>query len=150
MTADTPTTVIACCSFCLKPNTQVAKLVAGHGVYICNECVVLCSEIIQAELAAGPPPADAGPPPADAGASASPPPAAPAGGQPRVAPWEQEMSLEEILAALPRVAAAGQQAQEYLTHWVRKARSLGATWARIGAALDMTRQSAWERFSGEE
>lgn len=131
MTADTLTTVIACCSFCLKPNTQVAKLVAGHGVYICNECVALCGEIIQAELA-GPPPAD------------------PAGGQPRVAPWEQEMSLEEILAALPRVAAAGQQAQEYLTHWVRKARSLGATWARIGAALDMTRQSAWERFSGEE
>ena len=137
MTADTSTTVIACCSFCLKPNTQVAKLVAGHGVYICNECVALCGEIIQAELAAGPP--SAGPPPAD-----------PAGGQPRVAPWERDMSLEEILAALPRVAAAGQQAQEYLTHWVRKARSLGATWARIGAALDMTRQSAWERFSGEE
>ena len=140
MTADASATVIACCSFCLKPNTQVAKLVAGHGVYICNECVALCSEIIQAELAAGPPPED---PPDD-------PPAGPAGGQPRVAPWEQEMSLEEILAALPRVAAAGQQAQEYLTHWVRKARSLGATWARIGAALDMTRQSAWERFSGEE
>jgi hypothetical protein len=127
MTAGTSATVIACCSFCLKPNTQVAKLVAGHGVYICNECVALCGEIIQAGLASGP-----------------------AGGQPRVAPWEQEMSLEEILAALPRVAAAGQQAQEYLTHWVRKARSLGATWARIGAALDMTRQSAWERFSGEE
>ncbi len=140
MTADTPATVIACCSFCLKPNTQVAKLVAGHGVYICNECVALCSEIIQAELAAAPPPAG---PAADR-------PAGPAGGQPRVAPWEQEMSLEEILAALPRVAAAGQQAQEYLTHWVRKARSLGATWARIGAALEMTRQSAWERFSGEE
>jgi hypothetical protein len=140
MTADTPTTVIACCSFCLKPSTQVAKLVAGHGVYICNECVALCSEIIQAELAAAPPPAS----------PAGSPAAGPAGGQPRVAPWEQEMSLEEILAALPRVAAAGQQAQEYLTHWVRKARSLGATWARIGAALDMTRQSAWERFSGEE
>jgi hypothetical protein len=30
------------------------------------------------------------------------------------------------------------------------ARSLGATWAQIGAALDMTRQPAWERFSGEE
>ena len=146
MTADTPSTVIACCSFCLKPNTQVAKLVAGHGVYICNECVALCGEIIQAELAAAPPPAAAGAP----GARPVGRPAEPAGGQPRVAPWEQEMSLEEILAALPRVAAAGQQAQEYLTHWVRKARSLGATWARIGAALDMTRQSAWERFSGEE
>jgi ClpX C4-type zinc finger len=135
MATDTSTTVTRCCSFCLKPSTQVAKLVAGHGVYICNECVALCSEIIQAELAG--PAADA--PAADAPAS-----------PPQLAPWEQEMSLEEILAALPRVAAAGQQAQEYLTHWVRKARSLGATWARIGAALDMTRQSAWERFSGEE
>ena len=136
MTADTSGTGIACCSFCLKPSTEVAKLVAGHGVYICNECVALCGEIIQAGLSS---PATAGPATAD-----------PAGGQPQLAPWEQEMSLEEILAALPRVAAAGQQAQEYLAHWVRKARSLGATWARIGAALNMTRQSAWERFSGEE
>ena len=135
MTADTPSAVIACCSFCLKPSTRVAKLVAGHGVYICNECVALCGEIIQAQLA-GPPPAD---PAADAPSS-----------PPRLAPWEQETSLEEILASLPRVAAASRQAQEYLTHWVRQARSLGATWARIGAALDMTRQSAWERFSGEE
>jgi hypothetical protein len=135
MTAGTSSAVLACCSFCLKPNTEVAKLVAGHGVYICNECVALCGEIIQAQLAGQT--ADQ----AAADAPASPP---------QLAPWEQEMSLAEILAALPRVAAAGQQAQEYLTHWVRKARSLGATWARIGAALDMTRQSAWERFSGEE
>ena len=137
MTADTDKAVIACCSFCLKPNTEVARLVAGHGVYICNQCVALCAEIIAAQ------PQPAGPPAADQAAPAPPSP-------PQLAPWEQEMSLEEILAALPRVAAAGQQAQEYLTHWVRKARSLGATWARIGAALDMTRQSAWERFSGEE
>lgn len=140
MTADTSSTVIACCSFCLKPNTEVAKLVAGHGVYICNECVALCGEIIQAELRAQP----SGP--AAAGSAAP----GPAGGPSRVAPWEQQTSLEEILAALPRVAAAGQQAQQYLTHWVRQARSLGATWAQIGAALNMTRQSAWERFSGEE
>ncbi len=139
MTADTPSTVIACCSFCLKPSTEVAKLVAGHGVYICDECVALCGEIIQAELGAQP----SGP----AAGSAAP---GPAGGPPRVAPWEQQTSLDEILAALPRVAAAGQQAQQYLTHWVRQARSLGATWAQIGAALDMTRQSAWERFSGED
>jgi hypothetical protein len=33
---------------------------------------------------------------------------------------------------------------------VHRARALGATWARIGEALGMTRQSAWERFSGEE
>ena len=136
MTADTDNAVIACCSFCLKPSTEVAKLVAGHGVYICNECVALCGEIIQAELAA--PAADGA-----EGAAADP------GSQPRVAPWEQQTSLDEILAALPRVAAAGQQAQAYLTHWVRQARALGGTWAQIGAALEMTRQSAWERFSGE-
>lgn len=136
MTADTSGRVLVCCSFCLKPSTEVAKLVAGHGVYICNECVALCGEIIAAELSS----------PAAPGQAA----AGSADTQPQLAPWEQEMTLEEILAALPRVAAAGQQAQEYLTHWVRKARSLGATWARIGAALNMTRQSAWERFSGEE
>lgn len=33
---------------------------------------------------------------------------------------------------------------------VLKARALGVTWARIGETLGMTRQSAWERFSGEE
>jgi hypothetical protein len=31
-----------------------------------------------------------------------------------------------------------------------KARAMGVTWARIGEALGITRQSAWERFSGEE
>ena len=31
-----------CCSFCGKPHTQVAKLVAGPGVYICDECIALC------------------------------------------------------------------------------------------------------------
>jgi hypothetical protein len=40
--------------------------------------------------------------------------------------------------------------EQHLTGWVRRARALGATWARIGEALGMTRQSAWERFSGEE
>ncbi len=30
------------CSFCGKPHTQVAKLVAGPGVYICDECIALC------------------------------------------------------------------------------------------------------------
>ena len=38
--------VITSCSFCLKPDGEVARLVAGPGVYICNECVDLCSQII--------------------------------------------------------------------------------------------------------
>ena len=39
------------CSFCGKDQGQVKKLVAGSGVYICNECIELCSEIVEEELA---------------------------------------------------------------------------------------------------
>lgn len=38
------------CSFCGKPQEQVRKLIAGQGVYICDECVNLCSEIIEEEF----------------------------------------------------------------------------------------------------
>jgi ATP-dependent Clp protease ATP-binding subunit ClpX len=39
------------CSFCGKSQKQVRKLIAGPGVYICDECVELCNEIIEEELA---------------------------------------------------------------------------------------------------
>ncbi|MDO5672428.1 MAG: ATP-dependent Clp protease ATP-binding subunit ClpX [Actinomycetaceae bacterium] len=38
------------CSFCGKSQKQVKKLIAGPGVYICNECIELCNEIIDEEL----------------------------------------------------------------------------------------------------
>ncbi|KHF29729.1 ATP-dependent Clp protease ATP-binding subunit ClpX [Anoxybacillus sp. BCO1] len=38
------------CSFCGKTQEQVRKLVAGPGVYICDECIELCTEIVQEEL----------------------------------------------------------------------------------------------------
>ncbi|EUJ27379.1 ATP-dependent protease ATP-binding subunit ClpX [Listeria floridensis FSL S10-1187] len=38
------------CSFCGKTQDQVRKLVAGPGVYICDECIELCNEIIEEEL----------------------------------------------------------------------------------------------------
>lgn len=38
------------CSFCGKDQEQVKKLIAGSGVYICNECIELCYEIIEEEL----------------------------------------------------------------------------------------------------
>jgi len=112
------------CSFCRKPPDAVAKLVAGPGVFICNECVGLCTELI---------------------ALPSEQPA-----QDQVASWEQKMSDEELLQHLPRVAAAAAQVEQQLTGWVRKARGRGITWTRIGESLGMTRQSAWERFSGED
>ena len=37
------------CSFCEKPQKEVKKLIAGAGVYICDECIELCNEIIAEE-----------------------------------------------------------------------------------------------------
>ncbi len=116
--------VIACCSFCLKPNTEVKALVAGPAVFVCDGCVDLCRQIIS-EL------------PEDRA-------------EPRLLPWEQTASLEAALANLPNVARAQAQVEESLLGWVRRARMLGATWAQVGEALGITRQSAWERFAAEE
>ena len=41
------------CSFCGKTQDQVRKLIAGPGVYICEQCVDLCNEIIEDELESG-------------------------------------------------------------------------------------------------
>src|SRR5438876_11409328 len=42
------------CSFCGKSQKQVKKLIAGPGVYICDECIDLCNEIIEEELTESP------------------------------------------------------------------------------------------------
>jgi hypothetical protein len=112
--------VVAACSFCLKPDDEVGTLVAGPGVYICDECVGLCVTLIEDKPT----------------------------GHPRVAPWELVSDVDEALAGLPRIAAAGAQVELNLVASVRRARTLGATWAAVGEALGITRQSAWERFSG--
>ena len=51
MLDDTETTTgPVTCSFCGKSQDQVKKIVAGPGVYICNECIDLCKEIIDEEF----------------------------------------------------------------------------------------------------
>ena len=44
------------CSFCGKTQEQVKRLIAGPGVYICDECIDLCSEIIADEFQEAPGP----------------------------------------------------------------------------------------------
>lgn len=122
--AATPTQL--CCSFCAKPSSDVEKVIAGPGVYICNVCVELCNDILRSDRQ-----------------------------QPRrsdiqLSAWEEGMTDEQILDQLPRVAAAGAQTEAGLQRLVTILRERKVTWARIGAALGITRQSAWERFSGEE
>jgi len=111
------------CSFCRKTPDDVDRMVAGPGVFICNECVGLCNDLIALPKPDKPDP---------------------------VAQWEQNMSDDDLLAHLPRVATAADQVERQLTAWVRLSRGRGITWTRIGEALGMTRQSAWERFSGED
>jgi ATP-dependent protease Clp ATPase subunit len=43
------------CSFCGKTQQQVVKLIAGPGVYICDECIDLCNDIIEEEVGKRPP-----------------------------------------------------------------------------------------------
>ena len=109
------------CSFCGKSEDEIARMIAGPGVHICNECVALSAEIL-----AGTPE-----------------------GTPEVPYWET-MSDAELLAHLPRVASVATQVEDGLRLWVQRARGRGISWARIGQSLGMARQSAWERFSGEE
>ena len=51
-----------------------------------------------------------------------------------------------ILQHLPEISRVSLKVEEQLRVWVRVARERKITWAQIGAALDITRQSAWERF----
>ena len=113
------------CSFCAKPGSDVEKIIAGPGVYICNECIGLCNDILAAERDKSP------------------------GPKAQLPSWDK-MTDEQILELLPRMAAVGDQTEATLKQLVAILRERRVTWARIGTALQVTRQSAWERFSGEE
>ncbi len=54
MTRPTDSNEQLLCSFCGKSQRQVKKLIAGPGVYICDECIDLCNEIIDEELSSAP------------------------------------------------------------------------------------------------
>lgn len=118
-----PATVLPHCSFCARPCTEVERLVGGPGVYICSDCVALCTAVL----------AEAGP----------------AGPNPRLPGWEH-LTDDEMLHHLTNMATTAGRVETGLRSWVSELRRRGVTWARIGESLGITRQSAWERFSGEE
>lgn len=43
------------CSFCLRSDREVAKLIGGPGVYICDACVALCNKILEDDAGTRPP-----------------------------------------------------------------------------------------------
>ena len=107
------------CSFCGRQHTDVAKLIAGPGIYICDSCVGLCVGILGDDTPAEPP---------------------------SLPEWAS-LSDDELLDRIPFIAASAANIESGLRDRVHELRERGISWARIGAALGMTRQSAWERFS---
>ena len=107
------------CSFCSKDKDAVAKLIAGPGVYICNECVELCNHVLAEELV----PKVGGP---------------------------ADRPDDELLASLARVQALVSHADAAVHDHVDMLRARGISWTRIGEALGVSKQAAWERFSGED
>jgi hypothetical protein len=126
-----------CCSFCGKTQLEVAKLVAGPGVFICNECIDLCNQIIAEAL----PGQDSSATEKQATTDATEP--------PEIRTWDG-LSDEDLLHEMVQAHAAHHNVDRAVRRDVQALRERGMSWARIGEALGMTRQSAWERFSAEE
>ena len=116
----TPVKVLASCSFCGKNNTVVKKLIAGPGVYICNECVGLCDEIL----------------------------ATPTSEQESAAYRTalENRSTAEMLDALPAMARTAEAVESDLRRLVGRLRASDTTWQTIAQHLDLEPEVVRARF----
>jgi hypothetical protein len=114
--------VIASCSFCGKSNTDVTTLVAGPGVFICNECVDLSTIIVAAT-------ADITP-------------------EERAQLRAQALDrpIQETLGMLPGLMRCVERAESELTRWVGRLRERGADWQQIADALGTGLDEVLQRF----
>lgn len=110
------------CSFCGRESRQVDKLISGLGVYICGDCVAKCVAILEDRRDQDIPPLKD----------------------------REEYSDDELLDEIPRVAATTANVEADLRARVSELRQRGVAWSRIAAALGVTRQSAWERFTHDD
>lgn len=111
------------CNFCLKPADRSNRLVMGPGVAICQECIGSASALV----------GDMAP-------------------EPELRSFSERLggfTVEELALSLPDVAKGVETAQKRLAEWVAEMRRRGVSWATIAEHLGVTRQSAWERFSGK-
>jgi hypothetical protein len=121
-TATSTKEFIASCSFCGKPDTTVQRLVAGPGVYICDECVELSAPII----------ADAA---RTTGEESS-----------RRRSRYYDRSTEDILAMLPALVRSADRVESELAGWISRLRDRGTDWQTIAGAAGMSIDSARQRF----
>lgn len=119
MPDDKPATHLFRCSFCLKPQTEVQKMVAGPGVFICDGCVALCVPIM---------------------AQATTPLA------PESIMTPDTMPTGELLRILVGYNGAGEAIDTAMRDAVDVLRARDVSWAAIGETLGVSRQAAWKRF----
>ena len=106
------------CSFCFKSQHEVRKLISGPAsIFICDECVGLCNRII-----------------ADRPTAAK-----------SVTP--EDLPTARLLERLQPIEATVQGKGSQLQGVVDILRTRDVSWAQIGEALGISRQSAWQRFS---
>jgi DNA-binding CsgD family transcriptional regulator len=108
------------CSFCGKGQDQVDKLIAGPGVFICDQCIRLCNEVLESDTP--------------------------------TKLWDERegATADLLLDLLSRDASDHKLTDTQRKGAVDQLRANHVTWARIGEATGLSRQAAWERFSGED
>jgi ATP-dependent Clp protease ATP-binding subunit ClpX len=107
------------CSFCIKSQHEVKKLIAGPAaIFICDECIDLCNEIIAGRFP-----------------------------DPSKYPSDKDIPTERLLERLQSIEETLQGKGNQLQKVVEILRSHEVSWAQIGTALGISRQSAWERFT---
>ena len=116
----TPTDVLASCSFCGKDNTEVKKVIAGPGVYICSECVGLCDDILAIPTSAE-----------EASAHR--------------AAFEHR-PVSEILDALPAIARTADAVEADLRGLIGRLRASDMSWEAIASRLGIDPEVARARF----
>ena len=131
------------CSFCGKSQHHVEKLIAGPSVYICNECVAICRDIIETD---GVHPIEEPRTQSDEGSRATESKDSP-GAEPHMMADIQSMPTERLLGWLKFQEDLFEQARAGMQDAVDTLRKREVSWAAIGEALRVSRQAAWDRFS---
>ena len=107
------------CSFCFMSQYEVKMLISGPAsIFICGECIDACNECIAGRFP-------------DKSKS----------------PSDKELPTERLLERLSAIEDTIQGKGNQLQWVVELLRSREVSWAVVGAALGISRQSAWERFS---
>lgn len=124
MSVNAPLTEVAItsCSFCGKPNTEVERIVAGPGVFICNECIELARVVVE-----------------DAAR------ATPEESRRRRAAYE-DPSTEELLTVLPALVKSADRVEAELATSVNRLRARGASWHTIANAAGLSVEGTRHRF----